>query len=137
MVMSMDIDRKHIADFIELSPSIEEGRRKTLLKNKVMWLKEHILDETTPIQWIQDFLKAVTGSSYLHGDSTIEVEAVQFNKNSYCTSHTCINQLDVSPEHNDLPGVSDDELVLMDPKTIFIQNLSDGLVAHSNHMTLA
>jgi len=137
MVMSMDIDRKHIADIIELSPNIVEQHKTTLLEDKVMWLKEHILDETTPTQWIQDFLKAVTGSSYLHGDSTIIVEAVLFNKNSYCTSHTCMNQLDVSPEYNDLPGISDDQLVLMDPKTIFIQNISNGLVAHSNHMTLA
>jgi hypothetical protein len=82
------------------------------------------------------FLKAVTGSTYLHSDESIKVAPLNFERNRYCTSHTCMNQLDVSPQYNDLPGFSDEELSLIDPKDIFIRNLSEDLLANNNVMEL-
>lgn len=135
-IMSTDLDRQHVANLICLDPSRRERDMSPLFMNKIKWLKEHIVDESTPIEWVRQFLKAVTGSSYLHSDDSIKVTPLNFERNSYCTSHTCTNVLDVSPQYNDLPGISDEELRVMDPKDIFIRNLSEGLLANNNVMEL-
>ena len=135
--MSTELDRQRVANLIILGHSHRPTDMNVLLMNKIKWLKEHIIDERTPIEWVHQFLKAVTGSTYLHSDDNIKVVPVHFDRNSYCTSHTCTNQLDVSPVYNDLPGISDEELSLMEPKDIFIRNLSVGLLANNNVMELA
>ena len=98
----------------------------------MQWLKEHIRDEGTTEEWVQQFVKAVTGSPGMNASDKIKVYPVVFERNRYYTSHTCFNQLDINSNSNECPGFFDP-----DPKRIFIQNLTDGLLASKDSMLLA
>lgn len=106
-----------------------------LVSQKIEWLKEHILDPLTSQEWVDGFLRAVTGTSTFSEE--IRVNPVRFDSNRYCTAHTCFNVLDVSSNSNECPGVPEDVRRQMSEKQVFIKNLTDGLLAAQNHALLA
>jgi hypothetical protein len=139
-IMACELDREHVANcicFEERSTAYPLITFTPIMRDKLDWLKIHILDERTSIEWISKFLMAVTGSPYLHDNTKIILEPVLYPVISYYVSHTCYNQIDVSPDVVGCPGLTQDELEHLSPYEIFIKNITDGLIAHRDHMNLA
>ena len=131
-IMCDTISREQIAASIILNDGLVKEEMTPLFLLKIEWLKEHIMDEATEELWVEKFLKAVTGSSFFIPGNEIKIQPVLFPRNAYYTSHTCFSQLDISPDVNECPGFSHE-----DPKRVFIQNLTDGLLMSTHHMLLA
>jgi hypothetical protein len=131
--------RETIAEGIQLNE--HRNRRAAevppLVWSKIQWLKEHIVDPSTSQEWIDGFVSGVTGTSVFM--EKIVVEPVSFHSNRYCTAHTCFNQLDVCSRTNECPGIPVDSDLRrsMSEKAVFIQNLTDGLIAAQHHALLA
>jgi len=124
VLMGDEFDRVRIAESIVSS---QEGMTQEI-QDRIMFLKTHIRNESTPIEWVQKFLASITGSITANSPSTIKVKGISTFR--LPTAHTCIKTLVLfngpHEEYRYLPeetGISDSER--------FIQSITDSLIGQS------
>lgn len=114
-VQGMAFNRQNIVSRIEMNA---QAQQSPVIRQKVEWLKAHILDENTPQEWVERFLFTVTGQKALSSASKINISVANDSK---CFAHTCFNRLDVPTTHTD---VGSDEGSHPDNRAKFFNNLA-------------
>ncbi len=108
------LDRDDIISRIYLQNIYQDGMY-TAVRKKIQYLKEHIADPTTTLDWLKKFVFCVTGQTTLIASSKINIQPVATR--GYCIAHTCFNSLDVPNTHQTPP------LHVLDQKQKFLLNL--------------
>ena len=65
-----------------------------VMRQKFDWIVEKIQDESTPIEWLKEFLQAVTGQSVMGAGLNIQVDQ---GSSPLPTASTCFNKLHIDP----------------------------------------
>lgn len=66
------------------------------VRQKAEWLKELILDHSTPESWIKSLLITITGLPVVTASTTIKIKSTP---GDFCSAHTCFNTIDVPFNH--------------------------------------
>lgn len=107
-------NRELIANRIETN---WEGSREPVVVQKVAWLKEHIRNEDTPQDWVEQFLKTVTGQKDLCGAYPIRIQP---SRDHACHAHTCFRSIELPTVHTNIGSESH---ALLSQKELFLNNL--------------
>ena len=76
---------------------------------KTAWIREKVLQDSTPLLWLEKFLFSITAQKVMASSLVIHVSANPLDFR--CLAHTCFNQLEV-PLENELILCEDSEKIL-------------------------
>jgi hypothetical protein len=77
---------------LQAQPAGLTDARYAVLQQKFAWILEKIRDESTSIEWLKEFLQAVTGQSVMGAGLTIKVDQ---GSSPVPTASTCYNALHI------------------------------------------
>jgi len=124
LLMGEEFDRVRIAESIVSS---QEGMTQEI-QDRITFLKTHIRNEFTSIEWVQKFLASITGSITANSSGRIKVKGIPTFR--LPTAHTCIKTLVLfngpHEEYRYLP----EETEISDSER-FIQSITDSLIGQS------
>jgi len=88
----LDRERLVAAMHLQAQPAGLTDAQYAVLQQKFDWILEKIRDESTSIEWLKEFLQAVTGQSVMGAGLNIRVDQ---GSSPVPTASTCFNQLHI------------------------------------------
>jgi hypothetical protein len=91
-IQGSPIDPERLAEAMSLQekPANLTAGEYAVMGQKLAWIQEKIRDESTPIEWLKEFLQAVTGQGVMGVGLTIKVAQ---GSSPIPTASTCFNKL--------------------------------------------
>lgn len=128
LILGKEFDRDTVANCIVVCKTPTK-----YLEDRIHFLKQHIKDPTTPIDWVKRFIAAVTGVEALNSSTQIKING----QPNYLipSSHTCNQTLDIyeGPHQNYTYAPYDTHL---DVKQRFIASISDNIIKQNTGFDL-
>jgi hypothetical protein len=122
-------------DRAQVAAAITYSGYRSAIANKVLWIKGWILDPTTSLKEVENFIKAVTGSAALGSGRRIRVDEMAVaTQQYYPVYHTCFCSMDMP-----FGQALDQNQGRHRTKELFLESFKEGLqqALASNGFTMA